>query len=151
MKLIEKIKLWKSVKTVNTSEVSKEIIYGVMPENVNSKKSKPIEEFNQVKEFGTHGNPYSPVYPIPDAYGVVSTNITASSITLEEKGITIDGWVARDENNMIYIFDEKPHKSEIEWHCGSLGSTMLIKKMLFPEVKWKDAEPTKVKLIIEKV
>jgi hypothetical protein len=78
---------------------------------------------------------------------------SASTISLNKtkEQIIIDGWVARDENNMIYIFDEKPHKSEIEWHCGSLGSTMLIKKMLFPEVKWKDAEPTKVKLIIEKV
>jgi hypothetical protein len=78
---------------------------------------------------------------------------SASTINLNEikEQVIIDGWIARDEDNMIYIFDEKPHKSEIEWHCGSLGSTMLIKKMLFPEVKWKDRKPTQVKLIIEKV
>jgi hypothetical protein len=51
MKLIEKIKLWKSVKTVNTSEVSKEIIYGVMPENVNSKKSKQEIKYNYEQQI----------------------------------------------------------------------------------------------------
>jgi hypothetical protein len=117
--------------------------------------TEPMKEvfspFNQVKEFGTLGNPYSPVYPSPDAYGVLSAKIAASSITLEEKEITIDGWIARDENGMLCLFNDKPLKRDVEWTCGIRGSAMLIESTFFPKIKWEDAEPTKVKLIIEKV
>jgi hypothetical protein len=114
--------------------------------------TKPMKEvfipFNQVKEFGIHENPYSPVYPSPDAGGVVSTNITASSITLEEKEITIDGWVARDKDGVIYVYSVKPGKKRIKWISSDFIN---IERHSFPEVKWEDKEPTKVKLIIEKV
>ena len=69
--------------------------------------------FNQVKEFGTNGNPYSPVYPSPDAYGVISATTTASSTTIEEKEITIDAWLSRDKSDVLCLFNYKPHKRDV--------------------------------------
>jgi hypothetical protein len=114
------------------------------------------ELINEANEFGLHGNPYSLIYPCPEVGKVITTangtfNTTASSTTIEEKGITIDAWVARDENEMLCLFNDKPFKRDVEWGCGIHVEPMLIESKFFPEVKWEDEEPTKVKLIIEKV
>lgn len=123
-----------------------------LSENITLTK-EVFSPFNQVKDFGLHGNPYSPIYPCPEVGKVITTangtfNITASSITLEEKEITIDGWVARDKDGDIYVYSDKPDKERIEW----LSSNFInIERHSFPKIKWEDEEPTKVKLIIEEV
>ena len=58
-------------------------------------------------------------------------------------------WLARDKNNHIYLFEKKPEKDDTYW-CYDDGDYMEIDGSLFPEVKWSDAEPTKVKLVIDK-
>ena len=59
----------------------------------------------------------------------------------------IEAWLARDENGRLYLYLIKPQKVIGQW-IGSryvrLGSTF------FPEIKWSDEEPTKVKITIEK-
>ena len=114
------------------------------------------ELINEANDFGFHGNLCSPIYPFPEVGKVVTTangtfNTTASSTTIEEKEITIDAWVARDKNNVLCLFNDKPFKREVEWGCWSHVEPILIESKFFPEVKWEDKEPTKVKLIIEKV
>lgn len=78
---------------------------------------------------------------------------SASTISLNEdkEQIIIDGWVARDKNNVLCLFNDKPFKRDVEWDCGIHVEPMLIESKFFPEIKWEDEEPTKVKLIIEKV
>jgi uncharacterized protein YdeI (BOF family) len=111
------------------------------------------ELINEANEFGRHGNPYSPIYPCPEVGKVITTangtfNTTASNTNIEEKEITIDGWVARDKDGDIYVYSDKPDKERIEW----LSSNFInIERHSFPEVKWEDKKPTKVKLIVEKV
>ena len=61
-------------------------------------------------------------------------------------------WVARDKNNSLWLFlDEKPEKNEEEeiWTTLEMAAVKLDIR-LFPEVKWSDEEPTKVKLEIVK-
>ena len=62
-------------------------------------------------------------------------------------------YLTRDKDNSLYLsIGEKPIKREFMWttfinkcaYCIELDSS------LFPEVKWSDNEPTKVKLVIEK-
>lgn len=62
-------------------------------------------------------------------------------------------YLTRDEDNSLYLaIGEKPIKRESVWitsinkcvYCIELDSR------LFPEVKWSDNEPTKVKLEIVK-
>ena len=59
-------------------------------------------------------------------------------------------WLARDEDGLLYLFyGRKPVKTEHSWYNWS-RDYYRIKESLFPEVKWSDEEPTKVKLVIDK-
>ena len=61
----------------------------------------------------------------------------------------IEAWLARDYNGSIYVYINKPKKLDDTWSFNSFGFFKL-EDSLFPEVKWADEEPTKVKLIIDK-
>ena len=59
-------------------------------------------------------------------------------------------WLARDKDGLLYMFfDEKPVKGIQTWYNRTAGCRK-IGTSLFPEVKWSDADPTKVKLEIVK-
>ena len=67
--------------------------------------------------------------------------------------VEIEAWVARDEDGSLFLYIVKPRKSQSKWMPD--GSSDLIElielsRELFPEVKWEDEEPTKVKIIIDK-
>lgn len=59
-------------------------------------------------------------------------------------------WIARDKSGSLYLFKSKPMKYQNIWTNLSLKSLMPLNNKLFPEVKWEDEEPIKVKLIIDK-
>ena len=60
-------------------------------------------------------------------------------------------WLARDESGDLYLHDAKPIKDTQRGIWESLElCPYLIYPDSFPEVKWSDAEPTKVKIVIEK-
>lgn len=63
---------------------------------------------------------------------------------------TLKAWVARDENGNLYLYLAKPLKFETTWMTVVIDKFIQLDKELFPEVKWSDEEPTKVKLIIDK-
>lgn len=44
----------------------------------------------------------------------------------------------------------KPNKYKYTWHNSMAVEILMIGRSMFPEVKWSDKEPTKVKLIIDK-
>ena len=52
-------------------------------------------------------------------------------------------WIARDEDNSIYAFEDKPTKSVNDWN--EVYVTKLIKEMpfenIFKSIKWKDNKP----------
>lgn len=53
-------------------------------------------------------------------------------------------WIARDKNQMLYVFEEKPIKNERfeNWTpLSAHGNFMDINPNLFPEVKWDDDQP----------
>lgn len=59
-------------------------------------------------------------------------------------------WVARNYVGELYLYiASKPIKGEVIWFNHG-GATVYIDKNLFPEVKWSDAEPTEVKLVMNK-
>ena len=59
-------------------------------------------------------------------------------------------WLTRDKDGGIAISKNKPFKDEREelWTVG--GQYVYLPDNWFPEVKWEDKEPTKVKFIINK-
>ena len=69
---------------------------------------------------------------------------------MEEK---ITGWVARDKQGDLYLYNEEPYKDNkySEWLIGfdNEGKYIEIDSKLFPQVKWEDEEPTKVELTIK--
>ena len=70
----------------------------------------------------------------------------------EEKQVEIEAWLARDKNNdlWLYVCKNKPIKYDVYWSCDEDSDCMEIDGSLFQEVRWSDAEPTKVKLVIDK-
>ena len=59
-------------------------------------------------------------------------------------------WVARDKDGSLFLYvNQKPSKEETIWD-DDYGRYIEIDGSLFQEVQWSDAEPTKVRLEIEK-
>ena len=60
-------------------------------------------------------------------------------------------WLARDKDNELFLFiGEKPYKSGEIWYCHNPNARCFLIKGKYPNVKWSDVEPTKVKLVIDK-
>ena len=69
----------------------------------------------------------------------------------EEKQAYIERWIARDKDGTlcVYFSENPPKKEETVW--GADYDTFVeIYGRLFPEVKWSDDKPTRVKLVIDK-
>ena len=64
--------------------------------------------------------------------------------------LEIEAWVARDEDGMLYLYLATPRKYQRKWLPNIRADYFEINRELFPEVKWEDEEPTKVKIIIDK-
>lgn len=66
---------------------------------------------------------------------------------MEEK---ITAWIARDKVTGLYMYNKKPHKSDVfpEWTCIG-GKFRINDSNSFSKVKWEDKEPTKVELTIK--
>lgn len=63
----------------------------------------------------------------------------------------IDGWLGRDENEELWLYGLPPYKSlGDQWKCREACRCMKLNPNLFPEIKWSDEKPTKVKIVIEK-
>lgn len=50
-------------------------------------------------------------------------------------------WTARDENDCLYLYTNKPKKSSDGYWYSGKGDVMDIPEFAFPEVKWEDEEP----------
>ena len=66
----------------------------------------------------------------------------------------IQAWAARDEDGKLFLYLWKPIKGIEKWIMFdtfgvSFGFARLVDEC-FPEVKWSDEEPTKVKITIDK-
>lgn len=58
-------------------------------------------------------------------------------------------YIARDSNNMVFVYHEKPSKNSKVW--GSLYEHRVIEEFdkLFLFVKWEDEEPTSIKDVLD--
>lgn len=55
-------------------------------------------------------------------------------------------FIARDKNNNLYLYSNKPWKGELVWNCID-GNTPVFAK-LFKFVKWEDEEPYNIDKIL---
>lgn len=64
----------------------------------------------------------------------------------------IEAWVARDRNGHLNLWRLKPVKFSTIWLSLQMFTMGFIRlpRVLLPEVKWSDEEPTKVKITIER-
>ena len=60
----------------------------------------------------------------------------------------IELWAARDKDGKLFLYRLKPLKDLTVWY--SPGFSLVLASASFPEIKWSDDEPTKVKITIEK-
>ena len=60
----------------------------------------------------------------------------------------IELWAARDMDGKLFLYRDKPIKDKFVWY--SPGFSLVLASASFPEIKWSDDEPTKVKITIEK-
>lgn len=60
-------------------------------------------------------------------------------------------WLTRNMDKSLYLsVGDKPIKQISMWSISVQADFVVLDSCLFPEVKWSDSEPTKVKLVIEK-
>lgn len=60
----------------------------------------------------------------------------------------ISGWVARDKNGELYIYSEKPKRTQ--WLRWAEGSAFLpLSHSLFPDLTW-ESEPEEVEITIKR-
>ena len=87
----------------------------------------------------------------------LSENLTNGALIIddgdneeEKKMPCIERWIARDKDGTLCLYwgENPPTKKDMIWDYNSDYEE--IDCSLFPEVKWSDEEPTKVKLIIDK-
>ena len=50
-------------------------------------------------------------------------------------------WIARDRNDCLYLYTNKPKKSSDRYWHSEKGDVLDISALAFPEVKWEDEEP----------
>lgn len=55
-------------------------------------------------------------------------------------------WVARDEDNSLWIYTTKPRKSDGMFCCGAAGDMVPIDESVYPEITYENS-PIKVKLL----
>ena len=87
----------------------------------------------------------------------LSNNFTDNALIIddgdnaEEKQVCIERWVARDKDGTLclYISEEPPTKQKAVWDA-TYDDFIELDGSLFQEVQWSDAEPTKVKIVIDK-
>ena len=60
---------------------------------------------------------------------------------------TLEAWVARDKDGMLYLYTAKPQKMSNSWYADIVGYVKLDDSF-FSEVQWSDEEPKKIKLSI---
>ena len=60
----------------------------------------------------------------------------------------IESWAARDMDGKLFLYRDKPIKDKFVWY--SPGFSLVLASASFPEIKWSDDEPTRVKITIEK-
>lgn len=72
----------------------------------------------------------------------LSTFINLKTIIMRAKK-SIRAWVARDEDNCLYLYSSKPTKSTYKW-LDVTYKFMALPNDSFPNVKWEDSEPTRV-------
>lgn len=50
-------------------------------------------------------------------------------------------WIARDKNGLVFIYLNKPRKSENKGYWDGYDYYINIPDECYPEVKWEDEEP----------
>ena len=69
-------------------------------------------------------------------------------LTQREKGFVEcvdDGWIARDKDDYLHWFEEKPTKGEDWWeYCCNESSCAMLRERYFPFITWEDEEPWSV-------
>lgn len=59
-------------------------------------------------------------------------------------------YIARDSNNMVYLYNSKPEKGSVEWYAtDNFFPITELPEGINPQ--WEDDEPIKVNLKIEKL
>ena len=60
---------------------------------------------------------------------------------------TLEAWVARDKDGILYLYTAKPQKMSDSWYADKVGYVKLDDSF-FSEVQWSDEEPKEIKLSI---
>lgn len=56
-------------------------------------------------------------------------------------------WIARDFDNSLWLFTDKPYKDDLRWRLPiGDGRCQPLLECLFPEVQWSDEEPRELVL-----
>lgn len=137
--------LGKETETITQEDVGKAAEkYAI---NVNDKRLSAYPE-----QFRPQLSPEYDVTDLVDAF-VAGANFALGKQE-NDADTVISGWVARDEDDSLTLFygSDKPSKKDNDDYWSAVfGNTLeYLPQEMFPDIKWEDAEPTKVELIIKR-
>ena len=66
----------------------------------------------------------------------------------EVEGVTIEGWVARDECGDIYVYKNKPTREGCMWIDDVASSLILLPITSFPDLTWQ-SDPLEVTVTVK--
>ena len=67
----------------------------------------------------------------------------------QQEEVTIKCWIARDQDNCLRFFSEKPYKGLGYWKMPVPTICYHIHSYNFPSVQWSDPEPTPATITIK--
>ena len=59
------------------------------------------------------------------------------------------GWIAKNQNGIVWIFSNKPHKVRDDWFGHSITRATEWFKLNFDSIKWEDEEPWTVEDLLK--
>lgn len=83
-----------------------------------------------------------------DGYYYDSKEESKDDLIMLSQELTL--WIARDRNGSLFIYNEKPEKSNGYWYNTGRSQLVVGSSTILPEVKWEDEEPYKCRLILYK-
>ncbi len=69
----------------------------------------------------------------------------------DTKAIKLKGWVARDKNDYIHFYLNKPYKDMIYCCWWSNSDNIYLPHSPFKNVKWTDKKPLRVEIEIKEI
>ncbi|MCK9576136.1 MAG: hypothetical protein M0R51_09435 [Clostridia bacterium] len=112
----------------------------------------------EIIEYGLENNKltieYTDKEDLQNKINLELEKLNRPQFTEDEKAILRNlpkeyNWIARDANNKLYFYKNKPHKTSKNWYSRSIQVDLPIFKHIFQSIKFEDKEPCEFRKFLD--